>query len=83
MSAQLSVKRPIRTSYYEGKNLMKITVALHPERAVERAVGHLRHDDYKAHVVEIFDTVTGVLHAVLKKESLNRVEFLYKRGVQE
>jgi hypothetical protein len=60
-------KRPIYTAYMDTKGkLVKVNFSLHPESAVLNAVGYMQRDYYKAHMVEVYDSATGIVHAVIK-----------------
>ena len=59
-------KRAIKTVYYRDGTIVKMTTALHADKAVAHAVEHMRSNDYEATVAEVFCEDTGKLYAVLR-----------------
>lgn len=81
--ALISVKRPITTVYYERKKVVKTTHAGRANRAVLNCVNHLQLNHYGASLAEIFDTVSGVLHAVIAYSVVGKITIIFKREVKE
>ena len=60
-------KRPIFTTYMDtDSSLLKVNFSLHAESAVINAISYMQRDYYKAHMVEVYDSVSGILYAVIK-----------------
>lgn len=73
-------KRPIRTDYYRRSKLVKSTHATWANNAVGNAVKHMRSQRYASSHCEVYDTVSGELHAVLRYYiGKNRTEIVYKQ----
>ena len=73
---------PIKTTYYHGKQLVKINPARHANSAVERCVGHMQISHYNATVAEVFDGASGVLHAVITR-TVKGMNIVFKRVITE
>lgn len=81
-------KRQIRTNYFFGKELVKTTMALYPNRAVPTCVDHVQFNNYEATHAEVFDERTGELHAVVKRhiggaKMPQKIEVEFRREVAE
>lgn len=55
--------RKIRTDYYYRGELVKVTRAVHPNRANVNAFRHMQINEYGAGIAEVYDEGTGELHA--------------------
>lgn len=80
------LKRPIRTCYYFGRDLLHTNCAKNANRAVMFAVDHMQKDHYGASVAEVYDETDGTLHCVLKnerKDGLLQMRIIYKREVED
>lgn len=75
-------KFQIKTTFYNGRNLLKVNHAKHANAAVVRAVGHMQTNHYGATVAEVYDESTGELHAVLTR-SMKGMRIVFKRDVEE
>lgn len=75
---------PIRTAFYRKDTVVKVNHAAWANNAVPNAVRHMQINQYDATHCEVYDTVTGELHAVIKAHiGSNRIEILFKRQVVE
>ncbi len=74
-------KYQIKTTFYKGKKLIKINHAKYANAAVVRAVGHMQTNNYGATVAEVYDEVTGELHAVLTR-SVSGMKIAFKREIE-
>lgn len=76
--------RPIRTDYYRSSKRVKSTFSSWANNAVGNAVKHMRSQRYDSSHCEVYDTVTGELHAVLRfYRGRNRTEIVYKQRSRE
>ena len=73
----------IKTVYYRGKKVVKITRAAHANSAVPRCVSHMQLDHYEAFTAEVFDEASGVLHAVITRSVKGNIKIVFKRHVEE
>ena len=72
--------RNIQTTYYGmNKTVVKINKAKHDRNAVLRAVDHLQMNSYGAAVVEVYDTETTELHAVITSNDMGRISIVFRR----
>jgi hypothetical protein len=74
-------KYQIKTTFYQGKNLIRVNHAKFANAAVIRAVGHMQTNHYGATVAEVYDEQTGELHAVLTR-SVSGMKILFKREIE-
>lgn len=75
------MRRPIVTSYYRGKALVKATMSSHPNNAVVNAIGHMQINEYQATTCEVYDGDSGELHAVIRRKMNADIEILFRREV--
>lgn len=79
--------RPIRAVFYSdthGRKAVKINRGKDPESMCLLAHMHLRYDHYDAMMVEVFNEITGKLHAVLRlKRNGMGVEAIYHEKAKE
>lgn len=73
----------IKTVYYRGNMVTKVTRAAHANSAVPRCVDHLQLNHYEAFVAEVFDELNGVLHAVITRSVKGNIKIVFKRHVEE
>lgn len=57
----------IRTDYYFGGKIVKVTRSLHANSASKNCFDHMQTNDYEATVAEVYDEDTGELHAVIRR----------------
>lgn len=80
----LTSNRPIRTVFYQHKDVVRVNHAKWANNAVPNAVGHMQLNQYDATHCEVFDSASGELHAVIRRKIGGEViEILFKREVQE
>lgn len=77
------IYRPIHTAYYRGNKLLRVNQALWANNAVLNCVKHLQLNDYGATRADIYDAVSGVLHAVITHNVVGKISIVYKREVKE
>lgn len=78
------MKRPIRTDFYQGKNLIHSNHARWANNATPQALKYLQVQHYQATHCEVYDVENGILHAVLRyRIGENKIEVIYKREVKE
>ena len=76
--------RNIQTTFYGmNKGVAKINRAKHDRTAVLHAVNHLQLNSYGAAVVEIVDTETSELHAVLTQSTGGRITVVFQRDPRD
>lgn len=81
---ELKMIRTIQTTYMLHKQLVKTTQAVHANTAVTNCVNHMQLNHYGATVAEVFDSQSGVLHAVIcRKMDGSGIEIVFKRVVKE
>ncbi len=74
------MKLTIRTDYYQGKEIVKTNHARWAPMAVQHVVGHMQLGRYDSSHCEVYDTLNGVLHAVLRMpKGGNELVIVYKR----
>jgi hypothetical protein len=82
---KVSPKRPIITTFYADRACKKLVRANHAKwanKAVLNCGDHMQLNHYGALVAEVYDTVTGTLHAVVSYK-VGVIEILYRRAVKE
>lgn len=73
----------IQTIYYSGKRVIKVNSALFSNNAVLHCVNHMQLNHYKkATCAEVFDSKSGILHAVIKR-NVTGIAIAYKREIKE
>lgn len=70
---------PIKSVYYQGREVVKKNSSSNPLRCASRCLEHLRLNSYEATHAEVFDETTGTLHAVLKRDVKGNIHVLYER----
>lgn len=73
----------IKTMFFQGKQLVKVNHSAHALNAVPRCVGHMQLNRYAATVAEVFDELTGELHAVITRSVKGSIKIVFKREVTE
>lgn len=64
----MSIKiRQIKTVFYRGKEVVHTNRAVHANSAVLNCVNHLQFNRYEATTAEVFDEMSGELHAVFRR----------------
>lgn len=76
-------ERNIQTTFFWHKKVVKINKASYANSAVLRCVDHLQFNQYDATHAEVFDSNSGVLHAVIKRSMKGDLTVLFKREVAE
>lgn len=77
--------RSILTEYsgYIGggkqKRVLRVTRSSNPNNAVKNCVGRMQVNQYDAVCAEVYDTVTGELHAQVKRSVDGNIQILFKR----
>lgn len=77
------VERSIRTIYYQGKRIVKITRSRYAFTAVPRCISHMQVNEYSATLAEVFDLTNGDLHAVIRRYMSGEIRIIFKREVKE
>lgn len=75
--------RPIKSIYYNGKEVVKRNSSSNPLRCVSRCIEHMRLNSYHSTHAEVFDETSGVLHAVVKSDVKGNIHILYERKLQK
>ena len=89
MKRKVDVSKPkrtfsIKTVYFHGKKVVQVNKACHANSAVLRCVDHMQHNHYKSNVAEVFDELSGELHAVISRSMATGViKIVFRREVQE
>lgn len=79
----MSTTRNIRTVYYQGKNSVKTNKAVYANSAVLCCVNHMQLNSYAATTAEVFDEMSGVLHAVIRRPvNGTEIVIVFKREVE-
>lgn len=76
-------QRTIRTQYWFRSELVKVTHASHPNKAVANAVTHMQINEYGATVCQVDNTQTGMLHAEVKRNMNGNIYISYKRDPRD
>ena len=71
--------RPIKTSFYLGKDTVHVNSSTDANRAVAQCVAHMQVNHYGATVAEVYDHTTGELHAVVKRHVQGSINISYRR----
>jgi len=77
------MKYPIKTVFYFEKKAVRANHARWANNAVPNAVKHMQLNEYAATHCEVYDTVSGDLHAVIKRSVNGDIHILFKREVKE
>ncbi len=76
--------RTIHSVYYIGNKVVRTNASVHANSAVLNCVNHMQLNHYGATHAEVYDTVNGVLHAVIKRSTgSGTITIVYKRDVKE
>jgi hypothetical protein len=75
--------RAIRTDYYFKREIVKTTHAVYAFNAVPNCIGHLQTNQYGATTAEVFNEVTGKLHAVIRRSVQGEIHIVFKEKVKE
>jgi len=75
--------RGIITVYYFDKEPVRVNHSVYANNAVPRCVYHMQLNWYEANVAEVFDGVSGVLHAVVRRSVDGSIRIVFKREVKE
>ncbi len=78
-----NIYRPIRTIYYAKSKAVRSNYATYANRAVLHCVDHMQMNHYGARTAEVFDELTGVLHAIVTRSITGTITIVYKREVAE
>lgn len=81
-NAKPALIRTIQTVYKRGNRVVKINTASYANNAVLNCVHHMQHDHYGATLAEVYDSHTGVLHAVVVR-TLKGMHIVFKRDIKE
>ena len=76
-------KRTVQTVYYSDLKChkkVKLNHAKYANQAVLHAVHHMQQDTYRATIAEVYDSRTGVLYAVIRRNTRGIV-IVYKRDI--
>jgi hypothetical protein len=76
--------RPIQTVYYNHKHqVVRKNSARYAFTAVPLCIQHMQINEYGASYAEVFDHLTGELHAVIKWNVAGTITILFKREVKQ
>lgn len=73
----------IKTVYYIRGRDPKVLRSKDANRAVAQCVAHMQINHYGSHVAEVFDDVTGELHAQIRRKVNGEIHIWYKRDPRE
>jgi len=73
----------IQTVYYLRDKVVRTNHAAHANNAVQNCVGHMQLNRYAAMRAEVFDSASGVLHAVITRSIVGHIGIVFKREVKE
>lgn len=80
----MTMKYPICTVFYRKNEAVKTNHAMRANNAVPNAIRHMQINQYDATHCEVYDSVSGELHAVIKAHiGSNSISILFKRDVVE
>lgn len=71
--------RRIRTDYSFRGELVKVTRAVHPNRANVNAFRHMQINEYGAGIAEVWDENTGELHAQFRLSAAGELRTTFTR----
>lgn len=69
--------------FYRGRAVVKTNRAYHANSASQACFGHMRSNRYEATHAEVYDERDGVLHAVFKRTTDDKLITLFKREYAE
>lgn len=81
--AEVPDARPVHTTYYRGKKMVRMTAAKWANNAVVNCVAHMQTNDYGATKAEVFDSRTGELHAVVTHSVVGKISIIFEREVRK
>lgn len=81
--AEVLTVRNIHTTYYRDKRVVRMTSAKWANNAVLNCVKHMQFNDYGATEAEVFDSVTGELHAVVTHSVVGKINIIFRREVRK
>jgi hypothetical protein len=73
----------IKTVYYIRGRDPKVIRSKDANRAVAQCVAHMQINHYGSHVAEVYDDVTGELHAQIKRNAKGELHIWYARNPQD
>lgn len=76
-------KRPVITQYFRDKKLLRVNAAKWVNKAVVNCINHLQLNHYGATLAEVYDGITGELHAVVHHNAVGKITILFQREVKE
>ena len=71
--------RLIQTTFYRGKEVVRVNRAVHARTAVLRCVDHMQMNSYGATVAEVYDLDTAELHAVVTHSVSGKISIVFRR----
>lgn len=75
--------RTIRTQYFANGKLVRTIQAVYPDSAVVNCVTHMQLNSYSADSAEVYDSVTGELHAQVSRKKKGDLNVHYERDPLE
>lgn len=80
---EVKAVRHIHTTYYRQKQVVRMTSAKWANSAVLNCIKHMQFNDYGSTHAEVFDSRTGMLHAVVSHSVVGNIRILFKREVHK
>jgi hypothetical protein len=71
--------RNIQTHYFRKQKCIKINYSNDANLAVANAVRHMQVNHYGAHVCQVVDGESGIVHAELKRSVAGSISITYRR----
>jgi hypothetical protein len=76
------MERNIQTTYFYRDEVVKVNRSASANSAVVRCVDHLQMNHYGASTAEVFDALSGQLHAVFRYSTTGEIRIIFKRDVE-
>ena len=77
------MKRPVQAIFYNQNKAIRTNNSLYPNNAVCNALRHMQINQYDASHVEVFNTETGKLYAVIKWTRVGtQLSIIYRADIE-
>ena len=77
-------KRPVQSIFYREDVVVRINHAAKPNNAVIAAIKHMQVNQYDAGLVEVFNSDTGKLYAVVRWADVGKtLQIVYRAKIED
>jgi hypothetical protein len=77
-----SHKRSIATVYHCNNRIVKVNRSSRAFYVIPTCIRHMQIDEYGANLAEIYNTLTGKLYAIIRKNVKGEIKILFKCKIQ-